>query len=264
METGHRYRAGCLPYCEDDAPPLITHVETTTAPIADGDVTATIHAALHEQKLLPTTHIVDTGYLDAELLVTSLRDYGVELLGPTRANMRWQARAAEGFGLEDFRVEWEERQAICPAGHASIEWVERLDNRGNESIYIRFSPKDCGPCPSRAQCTHSQAKYPRRSIAVRPREQYEALRAARAREQTEAYVTAYAKRAGIEGTISRSVRTCGLRRSRYIGEAKVHLEHLLIATAMNFLRVSEWLGETPKAKTRRSPFIKLMKPPAPV
>jgi transposase len=257
------YKAHFTETCEDDAPSLITHVETSTGPIADGDVTSTIHAALKEQELLPTTHIVDTGYVDAELLVTSPRDYGVELLGPTRANLRWQARAAAGFGLEDFRVEWEERQAICPEGHASIEWVERLDKRGNESIYIRFSPKDCGPCPCRAKCTQSQAKYPRRSIAVRPREQHEALQAARAREHTAEYKAIYAKRAGCEGTISRAVRTCGLRRSRYIGDEKVHLEQVLIGTALNFLRVSEWLAETPKAKTRRSAFVKLMAPPAP-
>ncbi len=258
------YKVHLTETCEDDAPALITHVETTTAPISDGAVTSTIHEALKAQKLLPATHIVDTGYLDAELLVTSPRDYGVELVGPTRANLRWQARADEGFGLEHFRVEWEERRAICPEGHASLEWVERLDNRGNESIYIRFSPKDCGPCPSRSQCTRSEAKHPRRSIAVRPREQYEALQAARDRERTEDYQATYAQRAGCEGTISRGVRTCGLRRARYIGDEKVHLEQVLIGTALNFLRVSEWLAETPKAKARRSAFVRLMKPPPPV
>ncbi len=167
------------------------------------------------------------------------------------------------FGLENFRVEWEERQAICPEGHASSEWIERLDNRGNESIYIRFSAQDCGPCPSRSNCTRSEAKYPRRSLAVRPREQHEALQAAREREHTDEYKATYAKRAGCEGTISRGVRRCGLRRSRYVGEEKVHLEQLLIGTAINFLRVSEWLAETPKAKTRRSAFAKLMAPPGP-
>ncbi len=257
------YKAHFTETCEEDAPSLITHVATTTAPIADGAVTSTIHAELKDEQRLPTTHIVDSGYVDAELLVTSQQDYGVELLGPTRTNVRWQARAAEGFGLEDFRVEWEEHRAICPAGHTSIEWVERLDKRGNESIYIRFSPKDCGPCPCRAKCTQSQAKHPRRSIAVRPREQYEALQAAREREHMEDYKATYAKRAGCEGTISRAVRTCGLRRSRYIGDEKVHLEQVLIGTALNFLRVSEWLAETPKAKSRRSAFVKLMAPPPP-
>jgi hypothetical protein len=57
--------------CEDDAPNLITHVETTAAPMADGEVTPRVHRALQEQQLLPQVHIVDTGYLDAELLVTT-------------------------------------------------------------------------------------------------------------------------------------------------------------------------------------------------
>jgi len=47
------------------------NVETTAAPIADGDVTESIHISLANQNLLPSKHIVDTGYLDAELLVTS-------------------------------------------------------------------------------------------------------------------------------------------------------------------------------------------------
>src|SRR5262245_2715756 len=38
---------------------------------------------------------VDTGYLDADLLVTSKREYGVELLGPTLSDYKCQARAAE-------------------------------------------------------------------------------------------------------------------------------------------------------------------------
>ena len=72
----------------------------------------------------------------------------------------------------------------------------------------------------------------------------------------------YARRAGIEGTLSRGVRTCGLRRTRYIGEAKVHLGHLLAAASVNFLRVSEWLLDMPRAKTRQSPFVRLMALPA--
>ena len=56
----------------------------------------------------------------------------------------------------------------------------------------------------------------------------------------------YAKRAGIEGTLSRSVRTCEVRRSRYVGLAKTHAQHLLTATSLNFLRVGEWLADVPR------------------
>jgi transposase len=84
----------------------------------------------------------------------------------------------------------------------SSEWTPRIDNRGNDAIYVRFAPSDCGPCPSRILCTRSRAKYPRRGIAIRPREQYEALQLRRAQEVTRDYAHAYARHAGVEGTIS--------------------------------------------------------------
>lgn len=60
--------------CEDDAPHLITNVETTPAPLADGEITPTVHQALQGKGLLPAIHLVDTGYLDAELLVASQQE----------------------------------------------------------------------------------------------------------------------------------------------------------------------------------------------
>jgi len=258
LETGHWYRAGRLPDCEPDAPNVITHVATTPATTADGAVTPRVHAALHSSGLIPQTHLVDTGYLDAELLVQSRTDYGVELLGPTRRDQRWQAREAQGFGVEHFVVDWEHRVATCPEGHRSVEWVPRIDVRGNASIYIRFSSADCGPCPSRARCTRSQAKRPRRSIAIRPREQYEALQQRRAYEDQREYAREYAKRAGIEGTLSQGIRRSGMRRSRYVGAAKTHHQHVLTATALNFIRTAAWLADQPRAKTCRSRFAALV------
>ena len=141
----------------------------------DAAVTPRVHRARAARDLLPPVHLVDTGYLDAELLVASRKEFGVELLGPTRRDQRWQARAAEGFSLEHFTVDWARQKVICPTGHERTEWVPRTDNRGSPSSSIRFSAVDCGPCPSRAQCTRSQTKHPRRALAVRPREQHDAL-----------------------------------------------------------------------------------------
>lgn len=252
------YKAHLTETCDDGLPHVITNVETTAATTADGEVTPKVHQELKEKGLLPETHIVDTGYLDAELIVDSRRRYGVDLLGPTRNDRRWQTRAAGGFGMENFVVDFERRNATCPEGHESIEWVPRVDNRGNDSIYIRFSPSDCGPCPSRPKCTRSARKYPRRSIAIRPEEQYEALRARRQQEKTADYAKEYSKRAGIEGTISQGVRALGLRRSRYIGLAKTHLDHVLTAAAIDFLRVNDWLTGKLPTGTRQSHFSLLM------
>jgi transposase len=233
-------------------------VTTTTGPIVDGEATPKIHAALDERALLPGTHIVDTGYVDAELLMTSRRDYGIDLLGPARPDAHWQARANEGFAAAQFRIDWDRQQAMCPAGHASSSWTPAVDNRRTDVSKIKFSATHCRPCPFRKQCVHSGKKYPRRTLTVRPQAQYEALQAARQRAQTPEYAATYARRAGIEGTLSRGVRRCGLRRTRYIGQARTHLGHVLTAVALNVLRVSEWLSGIARPKTRHSPFEQLL------
>lgn len=74
--------------CEEDTPQLITNVETSLACTADDALTPTIHASLQKKALLPNDHRVDTGYLDAELLVESKPQYQVNLIGPTRATTK--------------------------------------------------------------------------------------------------------------------------------------------------------------------------------
>jgi transposase len=256
------YKVHLTETCEDDTPSLITNVETTPGPVADGAVTPSIHQDLAERDLLPGRHVVDTGYLDAELLVTIPERYGVDLLGPTRKDFHWQARAGQGFDAQGFTIDWSREQATCPAGCTSISRTPAVDNRRNQVIKIKFSTKDCGPCSHRADCIRSRKASPRRTITVRPQEQYVALRAAREREKTDIYTMEYARRAGIEGTLSQAVRRCGLRRSRYVGLARTHPGHLLTATALNFVRIGEWLAGTPRAKTRCPPFAAALAPPA--
>src|SRR6266566_2102837 len=90
---------------------------------------------------------------------------------------------------------------LPPQGHTSISWTPAIDNRKNEVIKIKCSIKDCQSCPSRSLCTHS-TRYPRRTITVRCEQQHQALQRARARAKTEEFKTLYARRAGVEGTIS--------------------------------------------------------------
>ena len=48
--------------CDDDAPSIMTHVETTFAPEQEVTVVETIHHRLADQALLPSVHIVDGAY----------------------------------------------------------------------------------------------------------------------------------------------------------------------------------------------------------
>jgi transposase len=65
------YKVHLTESCEPDTPLLITDVQTTPAPVADGEVTPTVHAALQAGDRLPGVHLVDSAYVDAALLVQS-------------------------------------------------------------------------------------------------------------------------------------------------------------------------------------------------
>ena len=57
--------------------------------------------------------------------------------------------------------------------------------------------------------------------------------------------------------MSQGVRAFGMRRSRYIGLAKTHLQHLSIAAAMNLVRIVAWLDGDELAPTQVSTFQRL-------
>lgn len=253
------YKVHLTETCDEDSAHLITHVETTPAPQADDDALPSIHQALATHELLPRQHLVDTGYVDAQELVTSRKDHEVDLFGPTRLDYHWQAQEHTGFAAAQFDINWQEQCATCPAGKTSQSWTPAQDRRGNPVIKIKFAVKDCRACLSRSQCTQSRPDSPRRVLTVRPQEQYQALQAARERQRTEAFKTVYDKRAGIEGTLSQSIRAFGLRQARYQGLAKVHLQHVFIATALNFARISAWRSQLPRAQTRQAAFVRLVK-----
>ncbi|MBW4430130.1 MAG: transposase [Nostoc desertorum CM1-VF14] len=54
--------------------------------------------------------------------------------------------------------------------------------------------------------------------------------------------------------MSQGVRAFGLRKARYTGLAKVHLQHIITAAAINVVRMVAWLQSVPHAKTRTSRF----------
>lgn len=252
------YKVHLTETCDEDAPHLLTEVETTLATTADNTMTATIHARLAERDLLPAEHLVDTSYVTADHLVSSHQAH-IDLIGPVLPDLSWQGQANAGFGVAHFAVDWEAQQATCPQGHTSVIWKPTTDSGGHPVINIRFAHASCSACPVRAQCVQSPRP---RALFIRTQEQHEALQAARRRLTTDIFKEQYAGRAGVEGTISQGIRRCDLRRARYIGLAKTRLQHLLIATALNFIRTAAWLAETSLAQTRRSAFATLAAHPA--
>ena len=137
----------------------------------------------------------------------------------------------------------------------STGWKAGPDRHGHAQVKISFPESVCQSCASRPLCT--RATTAGREITLRPQAEHAAIQTARSQQHTAGWKAAYDQRAGIEGTLSQAVRRCELRRSRYIGLQKTHLQHVLTAVALNIVRVVAWLCEVPRARTRRSAFARL-------
>ncbi len=85
-----------------------------TGPVADGDMAPDIHQALSDKDLLPKVHLLGTGYIDAKLLAQSKQDHRIDLVGPTRPDYKWQARAEKGLDAGSFDINWERKVSTCP------------------------------------------------------------------------------------------------------------------------------------------------------
>ncbi len=217
--------------------------------------TQAIHQTRAERSLLPDTHLMDAGYVDAGLIPSSQEQYAIALVGPVSQNNQWQAKAGQGYDLASFEINWQEHFATCPQGKESVKWTERKDQHGHPKVAIRFGLHDCRECPARSLSIRSP-RAPR-ILTVRHQSEHETLRQARAREKEEEFRTRYALRSGIEGTHSQAVRTMGLRRTRYHGLNKTALQHVFTAAALNLLRLDAFLAEKKVTKTRVSCFATL-------
>jgi len=204
---------------------------------------------------VPAEHLVDAAYVDAELLVGSREGPGIDLFGPPRPNPAWQGKVEGGYTLDRFEIDWERERARCPQGKSSSGWGRRVDRRdGAAYVSVWFRETDCTACAARPLCTRTGQA---RQLRLHPRAEYEALTAARRRLATKEGRRAYARRAGIEGTLSQGVRAFGLRRSRYRGLARTHLQHVATAAAINVERLTAWFRAVPRAATRTSRFAAL-------
>jgi transposase len=245
--------------CDDHAPRLIVHADTTDASGHEATRIGPIHDALASKGLPPSEHLVDTAYIAAGQLVAARAQHGIDLIGPQHRDVRWQAADSDAFDISDFAVDWDREVVHCPEGKQSAAWATYANRKRPHRpvvVQVRFHPADCRACPSRARCTRA-APTRGRYLMLSPRPEHEALVAARARERTDEFRRLYAMRQGIESTISQGVRAFGLRRARYRGLAKVGLQHLATAAAINLDRLAAWFAGRPLAPTRVSRFAAL-------
>jgi transposase len=248
------YKVHLTETCDDQVPHLITHVETTIAPVPDMVVTSKIEQDLAAKDLQPTTHFCDGAYVDVENMANAQKQ-GIDLIGPVHQDSSWQAQAQTGYDLSNFVIDWKNMTATCPEGETSSYWKKRTNIYGKPDFRFEFRFQTCHVCTARVLCT--RAKKYGRQLTVYPQQFHEILVRARERQKTEAFKKLYNKRAGIEGTISQTVSRSGMRRARFRGLKKTHLQHLATAAAINLQRVAAWLlGDKPET-TRTAPFAAL-------
>lgn len=251
------YKVHLSETCDEHLPHLITNVHTTLATTQDVACTADIQNALYRKRLAPSRHLVDAGYIDADLLVQSADKYGIELFGPTRSNSSWQTRTG-GIDATQFQIDWDNRKAVCPAGKSSVVWLEsQIRGRyARQVVRVKFGRKDCLNCKNRDKCVRSKVGGARQ-LLLPPKELYLALKKTRSMLSSNEGQSEYRHRAGIEGTLSQGIRRGTVRCSRYIGLAKTHLQEVATATGINVLRTINFLNQVPLAKTRISRFARL-------
>ncbi|OXM70283.1 transposase [Amycolatopsis vastitatis] len=225
--------------CSGDSPNVITDVATMPATSSDAEVLPGIHTRLHHRGLQPDQHLVDGGYTSLVHLERAEREHRITVVGPLPGNPTHQHRQGEGFARDDFRIDFDRQQVTCPQGQVSKGWHGPYPTSSPIAaplIVARFTKSQCQPCPVRAKCTTSRDSA--RNVGFPPRELLELQLRNRAERQEPAWRKRYAVRSGIEGTICEFAHGHGMRRCRYRGQPKTHLQHVLTAIAVNIERLS--------------------------
>lgn len=223
-----------------DMPHLITDSALTSSVAGDTTALAAIADRQAQRDVLPSERYVDQAYVSGGTLQASAAR-GEDLIGPApTSDPSPQARMADGLTQDHFQIDLERLVATCPAG-ATATGREGPDG----TIRFAFDADRCSGCALRPRCCTGQAG--RRLTSSRG---HAALVAARARQATEAFKTAYrAQRGGVEGCLSALVRGHAVRVNRYIGRAKNHVRALFVGAAAKGRRAARWVaGKRPQVR----------------
>ncbi|MFF9244520.1 transposase [Streptomyces sp. NPDC014776] len=183
--------------------------------------------------------LVDAGYTSLPHLEHASRAHHVTVSGQLRSNPTHQHRRNEGFARDDFHIDYDRQRVTCPHGQVSAGWHGPYSTSSPTAaplIVARFTESQCRPCPARTQCTTTADSAP--SVGFPPRELRDLQLRVRTEQQTSEWKTRYAVRSGVEGTVNEFAHGHGMRRCRYRGQGKAHIQHVLTAIAVNIERLS--------------------------
>ena len=215
-----------------------------------------IHQALSEKDLAPREHFVDGASISADVARHQPGRHGITLRGPTRPVKAGKPIPTGAYTIRPVHGRLGAAEAAVPQG-------KRLDRVAGVRAIGRAIPipsvasasRTAGPVtPARSapgpRTPGAVSISRRRSTSKRCQRLAPGMPVRRGSNATRC-------RAGVEGTLSQGVRAFGLRRTRYRGLEKTHLQHVAIAAAINIDRIVAWLEERPRATTRTSRFAAL-------
>lgn len=135
------------------------------------------------------------------------------------------------FGPEQFSLSDNGATLTCPAGQTTR--TQERTSRGTGRKF-RFSAKQCGGCPRRAECLATPTTKSRSVI----KNDYEAhYKAAQAKAQTPAYAKVRREHPAIERKLSELVNRHDARHARYRGRPKVLWQMLMTGLVVNLKRL---------------------------
>ncbi|MGW3564957.1 transposase [Streptomyces sp. NPDC000941] len=200
--------------CDAKRVNVITDVATAVSG-ADSQALPGIHARLRRLRPLPGKHLVDGGCTSVAGMDDAARLHRVTLIGPLPPSTTPQHRAGDGFGRENFIIDFDRREVTCPNGQVSSNWKD-LPVQEPTWVTVRFDARQCGRCPEQAKCTPGAFC----SLYFPTRRLHELQVKNRADQQDPDWRRLYGLRSGAEGSIEEFVDGHRGRRCRYRGFAK--------------------------------------------
>jgi hypothetical protein len=148
-KQGQPWRGDTVPLTdtgEDEAPPVLTPVETPRAPDQAGTVVDPRPPGLADHALLPAVPGVDGAYGARGGLVASHHDDQGARPGPRRQEQRWQAPDEQACDTRPVVLAWDQEGGTCPHGTQRRDWPPATGPRGQPTRQGLFHKKDGAGC----------------------------------------------------------------------------------------------------------------------
>jgi len=222
---------------------FITDVVTTNACERDNETLPQIQENIEKRHLNPEQQYTDKAYITGNNLADS-QGNDIKLMG--------EASQLDNNGLftaDEFSIDYQTKTATCPAGCTSCSWQEFETGKHKGDIQVCFG-QQCQHCSLKKRCTKNK-----RGRFLRLHSHYQLLKERREESKTASFKEAMKRRPPIEGTISEMVRAHGLRRSRYRGILKTHMQNLMTGAALNVKRLIKAISLSKSSEKHQSAAV---------